>query len=119
MKWEFKTTTGDLITVGVHDRRRYSASDFYTYLYAEKNGELVDDGDHEVLESPWPMIRPPKSGIKWDLRREFDIPVTKADLNWIRKMLRENRCFVRSPEDLEKYIAPIAAELAGKTKVAA
>lgn len=102
MNWKFETKTGQVVAVSVAERRRYGKASFSTSLVAEVDGVAVDD----VLESPWPCVRPSRPGIKWDLRRRFDIPATGEDVRWLRKMIRQGRVVVMSPEDREQFASP-------------
>lgn len=95
--YEFETIDGSRIVVKVADRRRYPGCT-YTYLFAECNGEDVDDRECG-LASPWPCVIPGRSSVKWALRLKYDIPIESRDIRWAKKMVAENRCFVRNPAD--------------------
>jgi hypothetical protein len=103
MLHKFVATDGTEIQVHVHERRRYSSSMTYTWLYALVKDKVVEG----VLDSAFPCIMPGRSDCLFALRSAgYDIPVEKRDIAWLNRMWRKCLAMECSPEDAASFVTP-------------
>lgn len=90
----------------VSERRRYGRR-IFCFVYYKVNGEDVEDGD---AIDPWPAVNYPKSQLVWQVRAAgYGVMPSKADIQWAKRMQREERFFCMAPEDREAFLPPKSA----------
>ena len=99
---EFKTADGKAVSVTVQDRRRYgSGRNMKMMTWVDIAVEGVDT---EFFGDPWPVARPARAAMLWLCRAQgYDIKPDAQAIRWGKKMLKERRIFVLSPNDAETY----------------